>query len=94
MPTGYRYLEYLERMFPYPLAIFAPLSDAIISLISVAIISNQAWTKLATLYANQSKVRIMDLKDKLTYANKGDKTITEYMYIVHNGWIGSCQCSY
>ena len=72
MPTGYRYLEYLERMFPYPLAIFAPLSDAIISLISVAIISNQAWTKLATLYANQSKVRIMDLKDKLTYANKGD----------------------
>ena len=80
MPTGYRYLEYLERMFPYPLAIFAPLSDAIISLISVATISNQAWTKLATLYASQSKVRIMDLKDKLTDANKGDNHYWVHVY--------------
>ena len=38
--------------------------------------------KLENLFADGSKTRIMGLKDKLTLATKGDKTISEYMHVI------------
>lgn len=50
-------------------------------LISRATSPHKAWTKLATIYVNQSRTRIMDLKITLLRLPKA-QNLSEYMQIV------------
>ena len=52
------------------------------SLILQATSAHKAWTKLATIYVNQSWTRVMDLKDCLAEVTRGSKSVIEYMQIV------------
>ncbi|KAL6311733.1 hypothetical protein AAG906_020728 [Vitis piasezkii] len=47
-------------------AILASLSEGVVPLIAAATSSRDAWVKLHKLYANKSRSRVMNLKEKLT----------------------------
>jgi len=47
-------------------AIFASVSEAVMSLISITTTSRDAWQHLAHLFASKSRARIMQLKEDLT----------------------------
>ncbi|KAL6336783.1 hypothetical protein AAG906_036097 [Vitis piasezkii] len=47
-------------------AIFASLLEGVVPLIAAATSSRDAWVKLHKLYANKSRSRVMNLKEKLT----------------------------
>ncbi|KAF2285361.1 hypothetical protein GH714_000797 [Hevea brasiliensis] len=62
-------------------AILASVSDSSISLISTSRTSGEAWEKLAKLYANKSRYRVMHLKEKLSTSH-GSKPLPEYLQFV------------
>lgn len=54
-------------------AIIASVSESVMPLIASAKTSHEAWTKLGKLYANRSRSRVMDLKERLTLTRRGSK---------------------
>jgi hypothetical protein len=44
--------------------------------------SHEAWKKLKTLYASQSRTRAMQLKEYLTLIQRGNLPITDYLHTV------------
>lgn len=60
-------------------AIIASVTESVISLISLAKTSEEAWTKLSAAYANRSRSRLMSLKEQLSRLTKGTQSVTDYM---------------
>ncbi|GFS40217.1 hypothetical protein Acr_00g0067230 [Actinidia rufa] len=63
-------------------AILASTSPSITPLIATAKTSHEAWKKLQTLYASQSRTRAMQLKKELTLIQRGNRSITDYIHAV------------
>ncbi|XP_020089007.1 uncharacterized protein LOC109710684 [Ananas comosus] len=63
-------------------AIIASTSENIMSFIASAKTSREAWQKLAHLYANKSRSRVMSLKDRLSSLSRGTKSVSEYLQLI------------
>ena len=58
--------------------IISSTTESVVPFIASAQTSKQAWEKLQSLYANKSRSRMMNLKEKLTKP-KGTRTISEFL---------------
>jgi hypothetical protein len=56
------------------------ISQKIISYVARYTMSNQAWTKLETLFASQSKVRILNVHFQLATLKKANLSIVDYFH--------------
>jgi len=63
-------------------AIFASVSEAVMSLIAMTTTSRDAWQHLARLFASKSRARIMQLKEDLTLIQRGSRTVSEFLHAV------------
>lgn len=63
-------------------AIIAYVSGQIVSFITVAKTSQEAWDKLINLYANRASSRIMSLKEWLMLTHHETKSMTEFLKII------------
>ncbi|KAA8517225.1 hypothetical protein F0562_017523 [Nyssa sinensis] len=61
------------------LAIIGSLDPSIVPLVSSAQTSAQAWSKLASMYANRSCTRIMGLKESLMNISRGLNPVADYL---------------
>ena len=63
-------------------AILASLSEGVVPLIAAATSSRDAWVKLHKLYANKSRSRVMNLKEKLTNITCNTRSVAEYLQTI------------
>jgi hypothetical protein len=63
-------------------AIMASTSEKVMPFIASATTSANAWDKLTRLYANRSRSRKMDLKERLGNTKREDRSISEYMELM------------
>jgi hypothetical protein len=63
-------------------AIFASISEAVMSLIAMTTTSHDAWQHLARLFASKSRAKIMQLKEDLTLMQRGSRTVYEFLHAV------------
>lgn len=63
-------------------AILASLSEGVVPLIAAATSSRDAWLKLHKLYANKSRSRVMNLKEKLTNITCNTHSVAEYLQTI------------
>ena len=63
-------------------AILAFLSEGVVPLITTATSSRDAWVKLHKLYANKSRSRVMNLKEKITNITCNTRSVTEYLQTI------------
>ncbi|KAK9074377.1 hypothetical protein SSX86_006975 [Deinandra increscens subsp. villosa] len=60
-------------------AMLGSCADEIQPLIASAATAKEAWDRLATSFANESRSRIVSLKTRLTTNSKGNRSITTYL---------------
>jgi hypothetical protein len=63
-------------------AIFASVSEVVMSLITMTTTSRDAWQHLARLFASKSRARIMQLKEDITLMQRGSRTVSEFLHAV------------
>lgn len=63
-------------------AILTSISLDVILLIATSKTSYQAWTKLTKLYANRSRIRVMQLKEDLILLQRSNRTIEKYLHSI------------
>ncbi|CAH9148740.1 unnamed protein product [Cuscuta epithymum] len=65
-------------------ALIGTLTSSVVSLITRANTTKDAWNTLSSVYAQPSRGHIKQLKSQLKKYSKGSKTITEYMHFIKN----------
>ncbi|KAJ0094498.1 hypothetical protein Patl1_15515 [Pistacia atlantica] len=60
-------------------AILASLSESVVQRCATAQSSREAWVKLHKLFANKSKLRVMNLKEKLTNISCDTQPVIDYL---------------
>jgi hypothetical protein len=63
-------------------AIFASVSEAVMSFIAMTTTSRDVWQHLACLFASKSRARIMQLKEDLTLMQRSSRTVSEFLHAV------------
>jgi hypothetical protein len=63
-------------------AIFAFVSEPVMPLIATSTTARDAWIKIQRLYANRSRMRVMQLKEELTLIQRGSQPVLYYLSTV------------
>ncbi|XP_020571647.1 uncharacterized protein LOC110018626 [Phalaenopsis equestris] len=63
-------------------AMFASISEPLMAYIASSSSSRDAWDKLTQMYANRSRSHILFLKERLSQATRGNKSVTEFLQSV------------
>jgi hypothetical protein len=63
-------------------AILAFVSEPVMPLITTSTTARDAWIKIQRLYANRSRMRVMQLKEELTLIQRGSQPVLYYLSTV------------
>ena len=63
-------------------AIHASISESVMPLIAASSTAHDAWSKLQRLYANNSRTRVIQLKENLTLIQRESRLVSDYLHTI------------